>query len=235
MPSKDKPLLNDISLTINPKDFVVLIGSNGCGKSSLIKVINGLLTPSEGEVFFEEKKLSAFSLSARARSIITLTQDLNLSTFSDLTVLQNCQIAFYRARSIPFFLSKAKERAKILEHLSLYSEKLSDRLDTPVSALSGGERQTLALAMSLSTEPKLLLLDEHTSALDPSMAQTLMALTDKMATSRGIATLMVTHHLSDALCYGNRLIAMSQGKIVLDASREEKDKLTYEDLLGIYK
>lgn len=234
VPSKETPILSDLSLDIFPGEFVLLLGSNGSGKSSLLKTINGLFSPSSGSLFFQDKDLAKSSLTQRSKSIVTLTQDLNLSTFSDLTVLENCLIALHRNKIIhPLFPSK-EEHKKIKIHLHSYSPTLSEKLKAPVSTLSGGERQTLALAMNLWIPPSLLLLDEHTSALDPHMAKKLMNLTHETARNQKITTLVATHNLDDALNYGTRLIAMKYGTIILDISQKEKKELTREKLLSIY-
>lgn len=234
VPSKETPIIHDLSLDVFPGEFIILLGSNGCGKSSLLKIINGLFVPTSGEISFQDKNLLELSLPQRSQSIVTLTQDLNLSTFSDLSVLENCLIALQRNKTTSISFSSKEEQKKIKEQLHDYNPNLSEKLGVPVSTLSGGERQTLALAMNLWATPSLLLLDEHTSALDPHMAKKLMSLTHETARKQKITTLMATHNLEDALSYGTRLIVMSQGKIVLDVSNEEKRQLTRETLLSLY-
>ena len=184
---------------------------------------------------YHGKELKTCCISSRAQSIITLTQDLNLSTFSEMTVLENCLISMERKRRFSFALSTKKERERIAKYLGEFNENLVDKLNDPISSLSGGERQTVAFAMSLWSFPSLLLLDEHTSALDPYMAKKLMHLTHEKALQQGITTVMTTHQLDDALQYGNRLIIMRQGKIALDVRSSEKQKLTKNDLLSYYK
>jgi putative ABC transport system ATP-binding protein len=232
VPLKEKPILDGISLSIRSGDFIVILGSNGSGKSSLLKAINGLIAPTSGKILFQGNPLPA-SLSKRSRSIATLTQDLNLSTFSQLTVLENCLIALERRRRFSFSLSVKKERTKIISALSQYSQKLADSIDEPISSLSGGERQMVAFAMSVWNPPSLLLLDEHTSALDPQMDAKLMELTHRFACAKQVTTLMSTHNLDHAL-YGNRLLAMKQGKVVMDVCGPEKELLTREEILKIY-
>ncbi len=234
LPGKEAPILDDVSLDISLGDFVILLGSNGSGKSSLIRVINGLCIPTSGMMTFFGEDLAAQSLNQRAESIVTLTQDLNLSTFSQLTVLENCLIAIHRKRKVSFSISVKKEREQIGKYLAFYSNKLAGLLDESVSSLSGGERQTLAFAMSLYETPSLLLLDEHTSALDPAMAVKLMQLTAIITKQRAIPTVMTTHDLDDALRYGNRLVVMRHGKLLYDFKEQEKKDLTYDDLLTFY-
>ena len=234
-PYRDTAILNDISLEIHRGDFIVVVGSNGCGKSSLFKMINGLLKPTSGRLQFTDASLTTASLHHRSRSVSTLTQDINFSTFSDLTILENCVIALMRKHKTPRFLSKSKKRRLVYEHLAKYSSSLSKRLDTIVSHLSGGERQLLAFIISLWTNPQLLLLDEHTSALDPLMGKKLMELTNEVATGNQLTTLMISHDLNDALRYGNRLILMKDGKVVLDVKGTEKDSLTRNQLLTLFE
>lgn len=234
IPGKEIPILQNVSLDVNPGDFVILLGSNGSGKSSLIKAINGLSPPTSGMISLYSTDITNQSIHRRAQSIITLTQDLNLSTFSQLTILENCLIALHRNQRVSLAISVKKKKEQISRFLASYSTKLIEALDEPVAALSGGERQTLALAMSLFKTPALLLLDEHTSALDPVMATKLMALTSKIAQEQSITTLMTTHNLDDALCYGNRLIVMRQGQLLHDFKGQEKKALTQADLLTFY-
>ncbi len=227
VPSKEEAILSEISLEVFPGDFIVLLGSNGSGKSSLIKVINGLTKPTLGEISFKGVSLINLSIHKRAKEIVTLTQDLNLTTFSHLTVLENCQVAASRSQ-------KGKiNREKVGEVLRAYNPNLKDKLDEPVHLLSGGERQTLGLAMSIWCLPPLLLLDEHTSALDPLRARALMQLTHEVISNHQLTSIMTTHNLDDALLYGNRVIALSRGKIILDV--KDKTELTKEKLLSIYQ
>ena len=233
-PAKSTPILDQVSLQVNRGDFIILLGSNGSGKSSLIKAINGLLLPTDGQVHYEGKRLCKTALCRRARSIVTLTQDLGLSTFSDLSILENCLIAFSRNKRFSFLLTKKKMRPTIENYLKQFHTKLAERLDAIVSSLSGGERQTLAFAMSVYNCPSLLLLDEHTSALDPVMGSKLMQLTQQFVKTQQITTIMTTHNLEDALQYGNRLIVMNQGRIILDLAGAAKEQLTKETLLTYY-
>lgn len=234
IPGKETPLLENVSLDIYLGDFIILLGSNGSGKSSLMKAINGLSPPTSGSIFFEGSNITKQPIHKRAKSIVTLTQDLNLSTFSNLTVLENCLIALQRKKST-FFSAPLKNKKDTIEsHLSRYSAKLVEKIDTLTSSLSGGERQTLALAMSLYTPPSLLLLDEHTSALDPAMASKLMEITSNATQDQCIPTVMTTHNIDHALSYGNRLIVMHKGQLLHDFKEEEKRNLTRNDLLGFY-
>jgi putative tryptophan/tyrosine transport system ATP-binding protein len=232
IPSKEKPILDDLSFDVFAGDFIILLGGNGSGKSSLIKIMNGLAIPTEGELVFKGRSLLRRSIHQRAQEVTTLTQDLSLSTFSDLTVFENCLMAFHRNKPLFSFFSRKVQRDKVVEYLRSYSHALCSKLDEPISSLSGGERQALALAMSLWTTPQLLLLDEHTSALDPRMAHKVMHLTSQLIALKKITAIAATHNLQDALTYGNRIIAMQQGKIVLDL--KDKTQVNQERLLSIY-
>ena len=234
VPFRGTPIFKDLSLDVFSGEFVMLLGGNGSGKSSFIKMVNGLAMPTSGSVTFQDKDLLNSSISRRSKSIITLTQDLNLSTFSDLTVLENCLIALCRTKSFSFFSNAKEKRMMIKEHLTFYNVDLCDKLYTQVSSLSGGERQTLALALSLWDHPKLLLLDEHTSALDPHKAKKLMDLTHEVVREKGITTFVVTHSLNDALLYGSRLIVLNRGVITLDVKGKDKKALTRQQLLSLY-
>lgn len=234
-PSNQRPILEKISLCIHPRDFIILLGSNGSGKSSLIKTINGLSPPTSGGIFLNGQNISNKTIHQRAQSIVTLTQDLNLSTFSQLTVLENCLIAFQRNQKTSFAISVKQQRMQIYRYLYDYNPQLAKELDKPVQFLSGGERQTLALAMSLYHKPALLLLDEHTSALDPAMAKKVMELTFRITQEFSIPTMMTTHNLHDALSYGNRLIVMHQGQIIHDFNQSEKAGLSMKDLLALFQ
>ena len=234
VPERKTPILDDLSLDIFPGEFVVLLGSNGCGKSSLLKVINGLALPSSGTVDLGEQSLLQDSLSKRAKSIITLTQDLTMSTFSDLTLLENCLIALHRNARTAFSIPSKKEKKKVKLYLEEYAPNLCSKLELPISKLSGGERQTLALIMNLWSSPSLLLLDEHTSALDPIIAKKLMELTEKRVQQQKTTTLITTHNIEDALLYGTRIIAMKQGRVLRDIPYEEKKSLTKEEILSFY-
>lgn len=214
-------IIDGMNLHIKHGDVVMLIGSNGSGKSTLLKLISGALHPSAGEIHFEDQLLP-HSIRKRAQSIATINQDPNCTTFSELTVYEN------------YLIQKKGLYAHAKEYLVNFHPQLPDRLHTPAGKLSGGERQALALALCLLRDPKLLLLDEHTSALDPESSCRLMAITAQAVTKHRVASLICTHNLSDALQYGNRLIALKKGKIILDAAHDEKKDLKKEDLLKLY-
>lgn len=233
--TKERPILNNLSLDFFADDFVILLGSNGSGKSSLIKIINGTLFPSQGEILLHNKSILKEPLHKRSKLIATLSQDLALSTFGHLTVLDNCQVALHRRKTPSFALPNAQEKENISFYLSNFHPRLKEKLYQKTSSLSGGERQALALAMALWNTPSLLLLDEHTSALDPAMAEKILELTHTKSMKQKIPTIMTTHRIEDALQYGNRVIALNQGQIILDVSKEEKSGLTHEKLRSLYQ
>ncbi len=234
VPGKGTPVLDKVSLDVFQGEFIILLGSNGSGKSSVLKLINGLFLPTSGTLSFSGADLLKIPVHKRTQSIVTLTQDPNLSTFSDLTVLENCLLSFTRGKRSCFSIPSQKEKEEIKNYLRSYNPSLCDKTDTLVSHLSGGQRQALALAMNLKITPSLLLLDEHTSALDPATAKKIMQLTYETAKDRKITTIVATHNLNDALQYGDRLIAMKDGKIINDIKEKEKKTLSYESLLRLY-
>ncbi len=214
-------LVRDMSIDLFPGDCMMLIGSNGSGKSTLLKLISGALTPTSGAIYLEAEILRT-SIRKRAHSIATMNQDPNAATFSELSVYENYLI---RTRGS---LQMAKD------YLYPFNPKLPDRMNTPAGKLSGGERQALGLALCLLSHPKLLLLDEHTSALDPESEKRLMEITYDAIRSRNITAIICTHNVSDALHYGNRLIALQRGSLLADISAEEKKNISKEDLFTFY-
>ena len=209
---------------------MIILGSNGSGKSSLLKLIDHRYAASHGKVLLDHKPISSYSNKALAKFLITLTQNPLDSLFGGLTVYENCCIAFEPAEHGEEKLN-AHERKKFFEHyLADFNSNLPKHLSHLVSSLSGGEQQSLALAMACLARPKLLLLDEHTSALDPYAADRLMAITAEMVERYGITCLLTTHNLSIAEKYGSRLLAIQNGKIVRDYDAEEKSKMRAEDL-----
>jgi len=228
VPGVEKAILNNLSLNLYSGDFLVILGSNGSGKSSLIKTINGLCKPQSGTLILNGEDITKQRVEQIAKNITTLTQDLNFSTFHDMTVFENCVCAALKNSSFP-------DKTSIKEHLEKYHPALPQKLEERVSSLSGGERQCLALAMCLYSTPQLLLLDEHTSALDPKIGKQIMEITHNQAIQfPSLSVIMTTHNLHDALQYGNRLIVLRDGGIVFDVSGEEKNKLTKSDLLAFY-
>jgi putative tryptophan/tyrosine transport system ATP-binding protein len=224
----EKPILQNIDLQLSQGDFLVILGSNGSGKSSLIKCINGLYTPTDGNIKFNGIDTTKQNVEKNARYMTTLTQDLNLTTFKDMTVFENCVCAALKNNHYPL-------KQEIADYLQAFHKVLPEKLQHPVSSLSGGQRQCLALAMCLYNQPNLLLLDEHTSALDPKTAKKMMTLTnDHIHKQKDLTVMMTTHNLDDAIQYGNRLIALKDGQIIFEASGLEKNELTKQRLLELY-
>jgi len=225
--------LNDLSVHINPGDFVTIIGSNGAGKSTFLKVIAGVENVDRGRIILDGKDITSTPDYVRAKEIGRIDQDPLASTASEMTIEENLAMAFKRGqkRGLQIALTKNKRQyfRQLLAPLGL---GLEDRLDVPVRTLSGGQRQALALVMATVGEPKLLLLDEHTAALDPKTARQIMELTADMVESKGLTTLMITHNMEQALKYGNRLIMMHRGEIILDLGQREKATLTVPQLIA---
>lgn len=221
-----RAILSSISLQVNQGEFIVVVGPNGSGKSSLLKQFNGLFRPSKGNVFIKGKNQVKNPLHKIADLVVTLTQDLSMSTFSELTVYENLTLAELGAKD-----RGAKKQKRFAKVLNDYNPNLASKLNTSVGSLSGGEKQALALCMAMLRNPQLLLLDEHTSALDPTADVHIMSLTSKLIEEKNITALMVTHDISQALKVGTRLIAMNEGQIVLDVSGQQKQQLCEQDLL----
>lgn len=225
----EQQILHSLSLRVATGEFVVLIGPNGSGKSTLAKVINGLIKPSTGEVCIAGMNIVGRPIYEIANRVATLTQDLHHSTFSELSVAMNMQLALSRGASEE---KCSKNHSWIVDYLGTFNQTLGARLDVQAGQLSGGQRQALALAMCFAHRPEVLLLDEHTSALDPKAAQNLMVLTNAHILKEGLTTIMITHSLEHALEYGSRLIAMNEGRVVLDVKGAEKAALTKNELIA---
>jgi putative tryptophan/tyrosine transport system ATP-binding protein len=217
---------------MNPGDFVTVIGSNGAGKSTLMNMISGVLTPDTGEVIIDDKDVTKVSEYKRSKLIGRVFQDPMAGTAPTMTIEENLAMAYSRNKSRTLkkgVTRKRKEYFKeVLESLHL---NLEDRLNAKVGLLSGGERQALSLLMATFTEPSILLLDEHTAALDPSRAELITNLTKEIVSKYNLTTLMVTHNMQQAIDLGNRLIMMDKGQIILEVNEEQKKDLTVEGLL----
>ncbi|WP_188455106.1 ABC transporter ATP-binding protein [Virgibacillus oceani] len=228
----EKKALADINLDLEQGEFVTVIGSNGAGKSTLMNVVSGNLIPDLGDVIIDGKQVVHMPEYKRSRFIGRVFQDPMAGTAPSMTIEENLAMAFSRTKKRRLRSGVTKKRKEMFkEHLSTLNLGLEDRLTAKVGFLSGGERQALSLLMTTFTEPNILLLDEHTAALDPSRAALITNLTDDVVRKSGLTTLMVTHNMQQALDLGTRLIMMDKGQIILDVSGEEKQKLTIEDLL----
>lgn len=229
----EKIALDSINLTLNDKDFVTIIGGNGAGKSTLMNIISGKIKPDSGKIIIDGKDITSMSEHRRARFFGRVFQDPLMGTASNMLIEENLSVASKRgkARTLRFGITK-KERAEYKELLKELDLGLENRLKTEVGLLSGGQRQALTLLMASMNKPDLLLLDEHTAALDPKTSATVLSITKKIVEENSLTTLMITHNMHDAIKYGNRLIMMNNGKIVLDLDGEDKASLTVASLLG---
>jgi len=228
-------LFTDLSLKINDGDFISLIGSNGAGKSTFLNMLAGAFIPDSGEIILDGKNITRQKEHKRAKYIGRVFQDPKIGTCPDMSIRENLSISFNKMKS--FNLSRGVERkneALFKSHLETFGMGLEDFINTNTGLLSGGQRQALSLLMATITEPKLLLLDEHTAALDPVTSKTVMERTKEIVKAKKITTLMVTHNLNYAIEYGNRLILMHKGAVLLDVTGEEKQALTKQKLLDIF-
>lgn len=227
-------ILNDINLTINPKDFLVVLGTNGAGKSTLLDAITGTNKLTSGQILLNGDDITSENLAKRSRHISRVYQDPKSGTAPRMTVAENLLLAKRRGLPRRLRLRKLKENMPEFQELISNLPTLDDRLNTFTEKLSGGQRQTLSFLMAIIQRPELLLLDEHTAALDPQTSKDLMELTNKIILEKELTCMMITHDLSDAMKYGNRLIVLKKGEIILDLDKTEKDKLTESDLLQYF-
>lgn len=225
-------LFQDLDLKIENGEFVVIIGSNGSGKSTLLKMISGAETPDFGKVIMGEKNITHLPLYKSANLISRVVQDSHEGTVGEFTLLENLELAYYRGKSAPLFSKPPRD--KFEKKLATLPLNLGARLDQRMDSLSGGQRQVLSLLMATLGTPELLLLDEHTSALDPKTAKMLMEFTNTLIEEEAVTTLMITHNLQDAIEYGNRLIMLHHGKIIFDVKGAEKQALTLSRLLNFF-
>ncbi|WP_314585182.1 ABC transporter ATP-binding protein [Paenibacillus terrigena] len=232
----EKIALTNIQLQLNPGDFVTVIGSNGAGKSTLMNIISGVMTPDYGDVRIDGTAVAHLPEYRRSRWIGRVFQDPMAGTAPRMTIEENLAIAYTRGKSrgLSFGVNK-KKREFFYEQLQRLGIGLENRLRAKVGLLSGGERQALSLLMATFTKPQILLLDEHTAALDPSRAELITTLTENIVRDMQLTTLMVTHNMDQAIRLGNRLIMMDKGRIIMDVSEERKKTLTVPQLLGEFE
>ena len=228
----EKVALNGVSLSLNDGDFVTVIGGNGAGKSTLLNAVAGTWFVDEGSILIDENDVTKLPEHKRAVYLGRVFQDPMTGTAATMEIQENLALAKRRGnrRSLRSGITK-QEREEYVSLLASLGLGLENRLTSKVGLLSGGQRQALTLLMATLKKPKLLLLDEHTAALDPKTAAKVLAITDQIVNRDHLTTLMITHNMRDAILHGNRLIMMSEGKIILDISGEEKKKLTVKDLL----
>lgn len=230
----EKRALNHLKLDLKDGDFATVVGSNGAGKSTMFNAIAGSFYVDEGTIMLDGEDVTFQKEYRRSSAIGHLFQDPLKGTAPNMSIEENLSIAYLRAsrsRHAIFSRVSRADREKFRQQLSLLGMGLEDRMKSPVGLLSGGQRQALTLLMATMVTPKLLLLDEHTAALDPQTAKKVLDLTNEMVTEQNLTALMVTHNMKDAIQIGNRLIMMNDGQIIYDVAGEEKKKLTVEDLL----
>ena len=230
-----KTALNGLDLHLKDGDFVTVIGGNGAGKSTLLNAIAGVWKPDYGIIEIDGVNVTNMPEHKRARFLGRVFQDPMKGTSPDMEIAENLSIAARRGkkRKLVWGIRKA-ERKQYKELLATLELGLEDRLSSKVGLLSGGQRQAVTLLMATLNRPKLLLLDEHTAALDPKTAAKVLELTDRIVNENHLTTLMITHNMKDAITHGNRLIMMHEGRIIVDVEGEEKKKLTVEMLLNLF-
>lgn len=235
-PKEQKILLNQLDLTINQGDFITVLGGNGAGKSTLFNTISGTLPLTSGQMFLEGKEVTQLAEEKRARFIARVFQDPKMGTAPRMTVAENLLLAQQRGEKRQLIFRQLKQKKDYFYTLcQSIGNGLENHLDTPTGHLSGGQRQALSLLMATIKSPQLLLLDEHTAALDPKTAKQLMEITNQRINEQNLTCLMITHRMEDALKYGNRLILLQKGEIIKDLSQSEKEKLTLSDLLHFFE
>lgn len=228
----EKVALNGLNITVNDGDFVTVIGGNGAGKSTMLNAICGVFPVDEGKIVLDGNDITALPEYKRAKFLGRVFQDPMMGTSPNMEIQENLALACRRGKSrlLRPGITKA-EKELYREHLKRLGLGLEDRMTSKVGLLSGGQRQSLTLLMATLNRPDLLLLDEHTAALDPKTAAKVLALTEEITAEEKLTTIMITHNMKDAIHYGNRLVMMHEGRVVYDVSGEEKSALTVEDLL----
>ena len=232
----EKVALNGVNLNLNPGDFVTIIGGNGAGKSTTLNAIAGVWSVDEGKIIIDGVDITKLSEHKRALYLGRVFQDPMTGTAATMSIEENMAIAARRGerRGLGWGITK-KERERYKDALKELDLGLEDRLSSKVGLLSGGQRQAITLLMASLKKPKLLLLDEHTAALDPKTAAKVLAISDKIIQEHQLTAMMVTHNMKDAIAHGNRLIMMHEGKIIYDVSGEEKKNLKVADLLAKFE
>lgn len=228
----EKKALNGVDLELNEGDFVTIIGGNGAGKSTLLNSICGVFPVDSGSVEIDGVDITKLPEHKRAKYLGRVFQDPMMGTAADMQIAENMSLAYRRGAKRGFKWALPHKEIKMFrEHLSQLGLGLENRVTSKVGLLSGGQRQALTLLMAVMKKPKLLLLDEHTAALDPKTAATVLELSDKFIAEGGLTAMMITHNMNDAITHGNKLIMMHEGRIIYSVSGEEKKRLTVDDLL----
>lgn len=228
----EKVAINEMSLHVRKGDFVTVIGSNGAGKTTFLNLISGTFRPEEGDIFIDASKVTHLPEHRRAKYLGRIFQDPLMGTAASMTIEENLAMADLRGKHRGLRWGVTKSLREHYRHiLSVLDLGLETRLKDTVSLLSGGQRQSLTLLMVTLSLPKLLLLDEHTAALDPKTAQRVIGLTKKIVEKNNLTTIMITHNMQQAIKYGNRMIMLHEGKIQFDIQGEEKTALTVEEVV----
>ncbi|RZI47309.1 ATP-binding cassette domain-containing protein [Rickettsiales endosymbiont of Peranema trichophorum] len=217
-PGLSKPVLDGLTLSLAEGDFCILIGANGCGKSTLAKLINGEYKPDLGEI-------------KRSGNVAQVVQDVNLGTIPDMSLLENIALSEMKTPKLLFY---RRYKQSVVQKLSALGAGLEEYVDQPLNRLSGGQRQMVATLMAINSGSPILVLDEHTSALDPKSQSSLMQYAAQEIATKKLTTIMITHKMDDAIKYGNRLIMLHQGRIVVDMGTSQKRSISVQDLLGMF-
>ncbi len=229
--------IRDMSITLQDGDFVTIVGSNGAGKSTLFNAICGSWLTDSGKILLDDKDITFMNEHERARLIGRVFQDPMKGTAPNMTIEENLALAYTRSGQSSSLFSRAITKEKVnffRENLARYNMGIEDRMKTKIGLLSGGQRQVVTLLMCTLSVPSLLLLDEHTAALDPETAKKVMEITKTIVAENKITTMMITHNLQQALDTGNRTIMMDSGEIVFDISGEERSRMTVKDLVNLF-
>lgn len=232
----EKRALSDLSLHLNPGDFVTVIGGNGAGKSTMLNAVAGVFNVDAGSILIDGVNVTRLPEHKRAAMLGRVFQDPMIGTAATMNIEENLALAYRRGqrRTLRWGI-KPKEREEYRNLLAMLGLGLEDRMTSKVGLLSGGQRQALTLLMATLKQPKLLLLDEHTAALDPKTAANVLGLTQKIIAENHLTALMITHNMKDALQYGNRTIMMHEGTVILDIDAETKKRIGIEDLLAMFE
>lgn len=232
----EKVALKDVSINVTDGDFITMIGGNGAGKSTMLNCVAGVFLPDEGQISIDGVDVSRLSEHKRAKYLGRVFQDPMMGTAADMTIEENLALASRRGqrRTLRWGVSAA-ERKEYKEQLARLELGLEDRMSSKVGLLSGGQRQALTLLMATLQKPKMLLLDEHSAALDPKTAKKVLSLSEEIVKENHLTTLMVTHNMRDALRYGNRLLMLYEGRPIVDVAGDEKKSLNVEDLLNLFE
>lgn len=231
----EKVLFSGFNLTVSDGEFVGVIGSNGSGKTTMLNIISGDIASDSGKIVLDNTDLSGMKNFRRAQKIGRVFQNPSMGTCPSMTIWENMSIADNKAKTFGLSFGLNRKRKDFYRsQLELLGMGLENRLSTPAGSLSGGQRQALALIMATMSSPDLLLLDEHTAALDPKSSDTVMTLTEKIVREKNITTLMVTHNLRYAVEYGTRAVMMHDGDIIMDVSGEEKKSKSINDYLKVF-